>query len=131
MQFKQEAELRGHQDAVTNMAWHPSHPDRLASISQPEKSVRFWDTRVRKNTATLPTPGANLYLAWAPDGNWLVVGNKDDLVAVVDIRKMKISQYQEWKPLMEEKPQYEEWKPLKEEKPQYEEWKPLKEEKPQ
>lgn len=89
--FRQECELRGHQDGVTNLAWHPSHNERLASIAQPEKSVRFWDTRAAKNTATLPTPGPNLYLAWSHDGNVLAVGNKDDLVCLVDTRKMKIT----------------------------------------
>lgn len=39
-QIRQEGELRGHADGVTNLAWHPSHPDKLASIAGSEKSVR-------------------------------------------------------------------------------------------
>ena len=41
VQIKQEAELRGHTDGVTNLAWHPVHPDKLASIAGQEKSVRW------------------------------------------------------------------------------------------
>lgn len=40
LQIKQEAELRGHSDTVTNLSWHPTHPDKLASIAGAEKSVR-------------------------------------------------------------------------------------------
>lgn len=40
LQIKQEGELRGHSDGVTNVAWHPSHADKLASIAGAEKSVR-------------------------------------------------------------------------------------------
>ena len=40
LQIKQEAELRGHTEGVTNLAWHPVHPDKLASIAGQEKSVR-------------------------------------------------------------------------------------------
>ncbi len=40
LQHKGEAELRGHSEGVTNLAWHPTHPDKLASIAGPEKSVR-------------------------------------------------------------------------------------------
>lgn len=79
-QTRQEAELRGHTESVMYMRWHPTHPDKLASISQQEKNVRFWDHRNGKNspTATLDTPGQNLYLAWTNNGNYLAVGNKDD-----------------------------------------------------
>lgn len=77
MQSKYDAELRGHADAVIYMRWHPSHPDKLATISG-EKCMRFWDVRTGKNTATLSTPGNNLYLAWTPDGNYMAVGNSED-----------------------------------------------------
>ena len=40
LQIKNEAELRGHSDGVTNVSWHPTHPDKLASIAGSEKSMR-------------------------------------------------------------------------------------------
>lgn len=52
----------------------------------PALPCRFWDTRASKNTATVSTPGANLYLAWSPDAHWVAVANRDDVVSVVDAR---------------------------------------------
>ncbi|KAL4536412.1 hypothetical protein Ndes2437B_g05833 [Nannochloris sp. 'desiccata'] len=89
---KSEAELRGHTDAVMYLRWHPSNPDRLASTSSQEKCIRFWDARTSKNTATLTTPGHNLYLAWTHDGNEMAVGSKEDVVCIIDVRKMKVIQ---------------------------------------
>ncbi|KFM28981.1 THO complex subunit 3 [Auxenochlorella protothecoides] len=89
--FKQEMEMRGHQDAVSRLAWHPTHPDKLASLGQlTEQSVRFWDTRSGKNTATLPTPGINLSLVWSPDAQYMAVNNLDDVVSILDVRRMKV-----------------------------------------
>lgn len=89
---KTEAELRGHADAVTNLAWHPTSPHRLASISSSgDRSVRFWDSRLGKSTATLDLFAGNLYLAWSPDGESLAVGNKQDVVSIIDTRKLTVS----------------------------------------
>lgn len=88
---KNEAELRGHSDGVTNVSWHPSHPDKLASIAGSEKNMRFWDTRAGKNTATVTTPGANLYLSWSPDSHYVAVANREDVVSIIDARKMKVA----------------------------------------
>eukprot|EP00889_Picochlorum_renovo_P008189 jgi/Picre1/35219/NNA_002681.t1 len=43
-----------------------------------------------KNTATLSTPGNNLYIAWNHDGNYVAVGNRQDVICTVDVRKMSI-----------------------------------------
>jgi len=86
-----ESDLRSHGDSVMYLRWHPSEPDRLASTSGREKSLKFWDSRAGKNTATLSTPGNNLYFAWSKDGNQIVVGNQKDVVCVVDVRKMSIT----------------------------------------
>lgn len=73
------------------MRWHPTHADRLASTSSQERAIRFWDARSGKNTATLSTPGHNLYMAWTRDGNYMAVGNKEDVVCAIDVRKMKVT----------------------------------------
>lgn len=86
-----EAELKGHTEAVMYMRWHPINSDRLASTSSNERCVRFWDARVGKNTATLSTPGHNLYLAWTGDGNYMAAGSKEDIVCAIDVRTMKIT----------------------------------------
>ena len=49
-------------------------------------TARFWDTRAAKNTATVSTPGSNLYLCYAPDGHYAAVGNREDTVSIIDIR---------------------------------------------
>lgn len=38
VQLRQDTELRGHQEAVSRLAWHPTHPDRLASLGQMSES---------------------------------------------------------------------------------------------
>ena len=74
VQPRQELELQGHHDPVARLLWHPLHADKLASTGLlSETSVRFWDTRSGKNTATLPTPGVNLCMAWSADAQYMVV----------------------------------------------------------
>lgn len=92
-----ESDLRSHSDSVMYLRFHPSEPEKLASTSGREKSLRFWDTRAAKNTATLSTPGNNLYFAWSNDGNYIVVGNQKDVVCTVDVRKMSIINKIEYK----------------------------------
>jgi THO complex subunit 3 len=92
-----ESDMRAHEDSVMYLRFHPSEPDRLASTSGREKSLKFWDARASKNTATLGTPGNNLYFAWSKDGNYIVVGNQKDVLSTVDVRKMSIINQVEYK----------------------------------
>lgn len=39
-QCSTEVDLRGPSDTVTSLQWHPSHADKLASVSQQDKNVR-------------------------------------------------------------------------------------------
>lgn len=73
-----ETDLRGHTDSVMYLRWHPKDEQRLVSTSGQEQNIRFWDARASKNTATLSTPGNNLYIAWNHDGNYVAVGNRQD-----------------------------------------------------
>lgn len=90
VQVSLESDLRGHSDSVMYLRWHPADEDRLASTSGQEQNIRFWDARTSKNTAVLSTPGNNLYLTWSHDGNYIAVGNRQDVVCTVDVRKMSI-----------------------------------------
>lgn len=106
--------MRGHSDSVDQLAWHPQSPFDLVSASA-DKSVIFWDLRAptkppaggtaapRSNTSgfvshsgpaaamsAVQTKGENINLAWSPDGNTVAVGNKDDLISFVDVRKRKV-----------------------------------------
>ncbi|GAB4821995.1 hypothetical protein N2152v2_009041 [Parachlorella kessleri] len=50
----------------------------------------FFDVRSRKQSAAVVTPTANLSMSWSPDGHYMAVGNKEDVVCIVDCRQMKI-----------------------------------------
>ena len=54
----------------------------------PHNASRFWDTRAGKNTATVTTPGANLYLSWSPDSHYVAVANREDVVSIIDARSV-------------------------------------------
>lgn len=83
-------ELTGHTDSVDMVAFHPNHPDILATTSL-DKTVRIWDTRVSKSCHGVQTQGENINLAWRPDGNQIVVGSKDDIVSIIDNKKTPLS----------------------------------------
>ena len=42
-----------------------------------------------KCVKTIDTPGENINLCWSADGKTIAVGNKDDLIAFVDMRSYK------------------------------------------
>jgi THO complex subunit 3 len=50
-----------------------------------------------KCKATIQTPGQNINVAWSPDGNYIAVGNKHDVVSIIDVRKNQIVKNQEFK----------------------------------
>lgn len=62
----------------------------MLSTASGDKSVRIWDTRVQKSIATIPTKGENINITWAPNGDTIAVGNKEDLVTFIDARTHKI-----------------------------------------
>jgi len=80
---------KGHSGSVDQLCWHPSHPDYLASASG-DKTVRLWDSRVHRCSATIPTKGENINIAWSPNGENISVGNKEDLVSFIDTRTNKV-----------------------------------------
>jgi THO complex subunit 3 len=82
-------ELRGHNDNIEKLLWAPHHVDLLATASF-DKTVRLWDTRLEKSVHTITTPGANINLAWHPDGRTIGVGTKQDLLAFIDVKEAKL-----------------------------------------
>lgn len=86
--------LKGHTNSVHQLCWDPTHPEYLATASA-DKTVRIWDTRSTvshdvpclvavpltvglgaKAAHTIKTTGANINIAWSPDGTHIAVGNK-------------------------------------------------------
>lgn len=81
----------GHTESVDQLAWSPVHPDVLASASA-DRSVRVWDTRNPSGSGSkIDTPGSNINIAYHPNGESLVVGDKSDTVSIVDLKTNRIS----------------------------------------
>lgn len=78
-------ELRGHTDTVDALVWDPTHPERTATASS-DKTVRVWDIRSQAAVMTTLTPGANINLSFHPKGHLIVVGNREDILSLIDVR---------------------------------------------
>ncbi|SNX84503.1 related to THO complex subunit 3 [Melanopsichium pennsylvanicum] len=95
-------ELRGHNDSVDQLVWHPTNPEVLATASA-DRSARIWDVRVKASpseaggiassddgVSVINTPGSNINIAYHPSGDYLAVGDKSDTVSILDTRTNKI-----------------------------------------
>lgn len=63
--------------------WHPTEVGRFA-IAGDDKAVEIWDVRAPKFAMKCQSTGSNIYMAWSPDGNYLVVGNENNFLSVFD-----------------------------------------------
>lgn len=86
---KDLVELKGHTGSVHQLCWDPIHPETLATASA-DKTVKIWDIRSGKCTRTIKTNGANINIAWSPDGSSIAVGNKLDVLNLIDAKTFKI-----------------------------------------
>lgn len=84
-------QFKGHTDSVDQLCWQPKNPD-LVTTASTDKTVRIWDTRASGSyaRAVVGTKGENINITWSEDGNYIAVGNKDDLISIIDVRKSKI-----------------------------------------
>ncbi|VDO31578.1 unnamed protein product [Haemonchus placei] len=78
---------QGHDDSVDQVAFHRTNPNLLASAST-DKSIIIWDIRQQKTHTRLSTRAANLYVTWSPCGRYLVYGDKEDRLHVIDGRTL-------------------------------------------
>ncbi|UZJ54594.1 hypothetical protein CBS101457_003914 [Exobasidium rhododendri] len=83
------SELRGHTDAVEQLAWDPIHPELLVSASS-DRSAKFWDIRTSSASSSIATSGSNINVAYHPAGNVVAVGDRDDTVSLIDVRAGRI-----------------------------------------
>nr|WJH19520.1 THO complex subunit 3 [Euglena gracilis] len=82
-------QLTGHTGPVDQLCWDPTGTTQLASASS-DKTVRVWDLRQSATPCvTVSTVGENINIAWSPDGNYIAVGNKEDVLTMIDARKFK------------------------------------------
>ena len=68
-------DLKGHTTAIEKVAFNPVKDAELVSVSG-DGVVKFWDVRTKNARHEITGLGDAFTLAWAPDGETLVVGNK-------------------------------------------------------
>ena len=80
-----------HAAAIDSVCTSPVNPQLVATCA--DLKLHIWDARVRANDSAkqsfaVSTPGADiLNCDWHPGNNYIVTANKDDVLAVSDIRK--------------------------------------------
>ncbi|CAK7203957.1 hypothetical protein SEUCBS139899_006707 [Sporothrix eucalyptigena] len=72
---RQSTELKGHSAAIEKVAFNPIKDAELCSMSA-DGVVKFWDVRTKTCTHEVRDLGEASTLAWAPDGDFLIVGSR-------------------------------------------------------
>jgi THO complex subunit 3 len=68
-------ELKGHSASIEKVAFNPVRDAELCSVSS-DGVVKFWDVRTKACVNEVRGLGDAFTLAWAPDGQSLIAGNK-------------------------------------------------------
>ncbi|KAI1254820.1 hypothetical protein MGN70_002880 [Eutypa lata] len=78
----QSTGLRGHVAPIEKVAFNPVKELELCSVSS-DGTVRFWDVKTKLVLNEVKGLGEAFTLAWSPDGEYVIVGNKEDKLFVL------------------------------------------------
>ncbi|CAN4102539.1 unnamed protein product [Withania somnifera] len=84
-----ELKGHGHTDSVDQLCWDPKHVELIATASG-DKTVQLWDARSGKCSQQVELSGENINMTYKPDGTHIAVGNRDDELTILDVRKFKL-----------------------------------------
>lgn len=87
--MKNSTELKGHAAPIEKVAFNPTKDAELCSVSS-DGVVKFWDVRTKACFNEVTGLGDAFTLAWAPDGQTLIVGNKVGRLASLDGRSWQV-----------------------------------------
>ncbi|KAI8629097.1 WD40 repeat-like protein [Xylariaceae sp. FL1651] len=79
---RQTTELRGHAASIEKVAFNPTKELELCSVSS-DGVVRFWDVKNKIVLNEVRGLGETFTLTWAPNGDCVVVGNKENKLFVL------------------------------------------------
>ncbi|KAI0197729.1 WD domain-containing protein [Astrocystis sublimbata] len=79
---RQTTELRGHAATIEKVAFNPTKELELCSVSS-DGVVRFWDVKNKLVLKEVKGLGEAFTLAWAPHGECVVVGNKENKLFII------------------------------------------------
>lgn len=77
-------ELIGHTDSVTQLVWHPSDPNQLATASS-DRCIRVWKVSDGSTTVSYSLNCAPISLIWSLDGLFIAALGEDDKIAALDL----------------------------------------------
>lgn len=82
---KFSTEIRNaHDKSIEGLSWDPKHPDFLASCST-DRYIKLWDVKLKKELIKIKTGFSNLSVKYSPDGKYLAVLRKDNVVVFLDV----------------------------------------------
>lgn len=81
---KYSTELKGHTAPIEKVAFSPVKDAVLCSVSS-DGNVKFWDVKTKEVINEVKGLGDAFTLAWSPDGETLIVGNKSDNLYVLSL----------------------------------------------
>ena len=92
---RESAIFRDNKHPLGEVMFSPTDRNLLATITD-KKSMLFFDVRSGKRTNTITTEGSNISMGWSPDGRYIAVGNKSDVLLFVDTKKGEIVKRQKF-----------------------------------